>query len=284
MARWLLMMVMALLLLGPAATHATARPALAGLDDPAIAQAAAHIVEQAGSHRLIVLGELHGTSEIPALAGALVAHYAAAGVVTLALEVPHDEQPALDRYLDSDGGVDAWRALATTPFWQVSDDQHDGRRSVAMRQLIEHVRALRSQGHSVAVLAHDVSGTEALAHDHHWRDTQMAANLRAAIERTPGTVLVLTGNVHAMRTRPAWAPAELQLAPMTSQLRDLEPFAVNLTGASGQFWGCLEGRCQALPARTVMAEPLLRLRAPDRVYDLVLQLPQLSIATLVETP
>ena len=257
---------------------------LHGQQAPAIAGAAAQVAEHATGHRLVVLGELHGTAEIPALAARLATAYAQQGPLTLALEVPQGEQPAMDRYLDSDGGDAAWRALAGSPFWQVADDQHDGRRSVQMRQLIEVVRVLRTQGAAVGVLAYDVDKDAADAHDHHWRDARMAANLRAAALAQPGVLLVLTGNVHAMRTRPSWAPPELQLAPMASLLLDLQPFTVNITAASGQFWGCMEERCQALPARTQMRQPLLRSTAPERVYDLVLRLPRLSIATLYETP
>lgn len=273
-----------LLLLVGMTGRAQGASALAGVDDPQLAVAAGQIAAHAGQQRLIVLGELHGTREIPALTATLLEHYAGLGPVTLALEVPHTEQAALDAYLASAGTQQDWQALAATPFWQVSNDQHDGRRSVQMRQLVEAVRALRTEGATVAVLAYDGGKDESDAHDHHWRDARMAANLRAAAAQRPGVMLVLTGNVHAMRTRPSWAPAELQLAPMTSLLLDLEPFAVNITAASGQFWGCMQSRCQALPARTQMPQPLMRSSGPDRVYDLVLQLPQLSIATLYQTP
>ena len=285
MRQWMIGWVAALAMVGSALAAGDGGPrGLQGQQDPAIAEAAAQIAEHAAGHRLLVLGELHGTAQIPALAARLATAYAEQGPLTLALEVPHTEQPAIDRYLDSDGGDGAWRALAGTPFWLVRDDQHDGRRSVQMRQLVEVVRALRAQGAAVGVLAYDVGKDEADAHDHHWRDARMAANLRAAAAQQPGVLLVLSGNVHAMRTRPSWAPAELQRAPMTSLLLDLEPFAVNITAASGHFWGCMKERCQALPARTQMQQPLLRSTEPARVYDLVLRLPQLSIATLYETP
>ena len=285
MRQWLIGGVAALAMVGTAlASGDGGHSRLQGQQAPAIVEAAAQIAEHAAGHRLLVLGELHGTAQIPALVARLATAYARQGPLTLALEVPHSEQPAIDRYLDSDGADGAWQALAATPFWQVHDDQHDGRRSVQMRQLIEVVRALRAQGAVVGVLAYDVGKDEADAYDHHWRDARMAANLRAAAAQQPGMLLVLTGNVHAMRARPSWAPPELQLAPMTSLLLDLEPFAVNITAASGQFWGCMEGRCQALPARTQMQQPLLRATEPQRVYDLILQLPQLSIATLYETP
>ena len=281
-AMWLVVLLM--LMVPPQMAGAAAPGLLQGPQDPAIARASAQIIEQAHGHRLVVLGELHGTAEMPALAARVGAAYASAGPLTLALEMPHTEQDALERYLASDGDPVAWKALAATPFWQVHDDQHDGRRSVQMRQLVEAMRALRHQGAAVQVLAYDVSQEQADAHDHHWRDARMADNLRSAATEQPGVLLVLTGNVHAMRTRPSWAPAELQLAPMTSLLLDLEPFAVNITGASGQFWGCLPDACQALPARTQMAQPLLRATEPERAYDLIVQLPQLSLATLYETP
>lgn len=286
MRQWLMGWVAALAMAGSALAAGDGGPrrGLQGQQDPAIVQAAAQIAEHAAGHRLLVLGELHGTAQIPALAARLATAYAEQGPLILALEVPHTEQPAIDRYLQSDGDDAAWRALAGTPFWQVADDQHDGRRSVQMRQLIEVVRVLRTQGAAVGVLAYDVDKDAADAHDHHWRDARMAANLRAAALAQPGVLLVLTGNVHAMRTRPSWAPPELQLAPMASLLLDLQPFTVNITAASGQFWGCMEERCQALPARTQMRQPLLRSTGPERVYDLVLRLPRLSIATLYETP
>lgn len=271
-----------LLLLAGMMGRAQGAPVLGGVDDPQLAAAAGQIQAHAGAHRLLVLGELHGTREMPALTAQLLQRYAALGPVTLALEMPHTEQAALDAYLASAGAVQDWRILASTPFWQVSNDQHDGRRSLQMRQLVEVVRALRQAGASADVLAYDVSRSESDTHDHHWRDARMADNLRAAIERTSGTVVVLTGNVHAMRVRPDWAPAELQLAPMTSLLLDLQPFVVNLTAAEGQFWGCMEGRCRALPVRTQMPQPLLRFTEPERTYDLVLQLPVLSVADLVE--
>ena len=83
---WMAMVCLLMLAWG----EATAQPQRATLatGDPAIVAAAAQIAAHAGKHRLIVLGELHGTRQIPALTAALVAHHVAQGPVTLALEVP----------------------------------------------------------------------------------------------------------------------------------------------------------------------------------------------------
>lgn len=282
--RWWGRAAMAVLLLVAARVAAQPQRATLDQDTPAIVEAARQIVLHAGDARLIVLGERHGTREIPALAAQLMAHYATEGPVMLALEVPHAEQAALDRHMASDGGMAAWQALADTPFWHVADDQHDGRRSVQMRQLVDAMRVLRTGGATVNVLAYDVSESEAVAHDHHWRDVRMADTLRAAFERMPGTMLVLTGNVHAMRVRAPWAPAELQREPMTRRLLDLAPLSVNLTAASGQFWGCVSpGACRPIDAVSWSGGPDVRRdEAADRVYDLWLRLPAISVADLVE--
>lgn len=49
---------------------------LHGQQAPAIAGAAAQVAEHAAGHRLVVLGELHGTAQIPVLAARLATAYA----------------------------------------------------------------------------------------------------------------------------------------------------------------------------------------------------------------
>ena len=72
---------------------------------------------------------------------------------------------------------------------------------------------------------------------------------------------------------------------MTSQLLDLQPYAVNVTGASGQFWGCPQpAACRAIEARSWQGGEDLRIdRDPERAYDLWLRLPELTLADLVQT-
>ena len=55
--------------------------------------------------RVLMVGDLHATRETPRLAAELTCTLARSGApVTLAIEMPRDEQPALEVYLDSDGG------------------------------------------------------------------------------------------------------------------------------------------------------------------------------------
>lgn len=135
MKRWMRSAVLAMALLCSAAIAA-----------PAPDETATQIMRHAGDHRLVVLGEYHGTAETPLLVADLMERYSRnTSAVRLALELPMSENIALARYLRSDGDEDAREKLRTSPFWAVKDDQHDGRRSRDMLALIEAVRVLRAR-------------------------------------------------------------------------------------------------------------------------------------------
>ena len=242
--------------------------------EPDLREAATRIRHAAGAHRLLLLGELHGTREIPQVVRMLVEAYARDAPVTLGLEIPLSEQALIDRYIDSDGNPAARAALRQGAFWQVRGVQHDGRRNMDMLELIERMRQLRHRGHGIAILAFDDApgaqvGSEA-------RDQAMAERLRAALRAKPGMRLIaLAGNVHAMRRRPENAPAEMQ-ASMGSRLLDLDPFSVDISAQTGQFWAC--------PHRCGPEDVHARGRSgpsSDGVYDYEIVLPRLSIAHLI---
>lgn len=245
-------------------------------------EVATQIREHAGAHRLIVLGEYHGTRETPLLVRQLADDYSAAGTpVILALEMPRGENHLLARYLASDGGPAMRRALAGSAFWSVQDNQHDGRRSRDMLDLIEALRLLKEQGRDVRVLGYDV---DASSDDNQQRDDEMAVELRRLYNDTSAQtrLLVLAGNVHAMRHRPADAPQEMQQRPMASQLIDLDLYSIRLEPLRGESWGCFGERCRALvlPVRAARAPKVDT--ALDRMYDLIVWLPMVSLARLVD--
>lgn len=168
---------------------------------------AAQIRQHAGEHRLLVLGEFHGTRETPLLVRQLVDDYSRNGPVLLALELPRAENPVLRDYLESDGGATARRHLRGRAFWTVRDDQHDGRRSRDMLAMIEGLRVLKAQGRVIEVVGYDVNASSG---GNQARDDFMAAELRRLYRGLPDNarMLVLTGNVHAMLRRPAAGNAE----------------------------------------------------------------------------
>lgn len=248
---------------------------------PAAQDTAAQIMRHAGDARLIVLGEYHGTAETPRLVADLVERYSHDGTtVRLALELPMSENVALARYLRSDGDLDAREALRTSPFWFVND-QHDGRRSRDMLDLIESIRSLRAQGRDVGVAGYDVETGSSM--DNEAREAAMATHLRQQFNALrPGTrMVVLTGNVHAMRAPPADAPPGMQQRTMTSHLLDLPLYSVRLEALRGHFWACVQP-CRALPLTPDAPRAAKENTVADRQYDLWIWMPVLSVGTLTD--
>jgi len=242
---------------------------------------AAQIRQHAGDHRMLVLGEFHGTRETPLLVRQLVDDYSRDGTpVLLALELPRGETPTLRDYLASDGGEQARQQLRGRAFWTVRDDQHDGRRSRDMLALIESLRALKAQGRVIDVVGYDVNSNDG---SNQIRDDRMAAELRRLYRRLPdgARMVVLTGNVHAMLQRPAGAPPEMQTQPMASLLRDLDVYSVRLGALRGQAWACADSCVARSIPEQVARGPRVDAHS-GRQYDLWVWMPELSVGTLVD--
>lgn len=183
------------------------------------------LAPSAWEHGLLLLGEVHGTEESPAMALATACAAArASGGAWLGLEIPRDEQPALDRFL-RDGQASV---LLASPWWTRADQ--DGRTSEAFFQLLVRLRALRLGGVPLDVVAFDAPmGAAARI-----RDEAMAgviAEAAAARAGKPGIVLV--GNVHATR--------KLQLPrPMARLLseRGLGFRTLDMAAPAGNAWLC----------------------------------------------
>ncbi len=242
---------------------------------------AAQIRQHTADHRMLVLGEFHGTRETPLLVRQLVVDYSRDGApVLLALELPRGENPTLRDYLASDGGAVARQRLHGRAYWTVRDDQHDGRRSRDMLAMIENLRVLKSQGRVIDVVGYDVDSSDG---GNQTRDDGMAAELRRLYGRLPAgaRMLVLTGNVHAMLQRPAGAPPEMQTQPMASLLRDLDIYSVRLGALRGQAWACADTCVARLLPEQVASGPRGDTHA-GRQYDLWVWMPELSVGTLVD--
>lgn len=233
------------------------RAQVASAPDNAVPAAVGLLLEAISDSRLALVGELHGTRETPALVGDAVERLAAKGeTVVLALEIAIGEQPAVDAYLASAGTSDDRETLLASPHW--SRPGHDGRDSVAMFDLVEHIRILRTEGGDVALVLFDPDGIGD-------RDRGMADRLRTLATQHPqARILVLTGNMHAMVAAPAWpvidggTPIE---PPMTAgrYLHDLDPVSVYVHAAAGEFWACMDDGCKPQTVGGTMAGVLPRL-------------------------
>ncbi len=209
----------------------------AAIEDPV-----ATLVKQADTSRLLIIGEMHGTSEVPALVGQLAAGISArknaAGKpqpVVVALEWEGHET-GHKTYLASAGTASDKQRLLASPFW--SKPYQDGRASQAMFALLESVRVQARAGRPVQLATFDLNKGQPGD-----RDEGMAHNLRAIVQANPGaTVIALTGNYHARQK--AGAPWNPEMRFMANYLTDLAPFSLNVEAPRGSYWGCSGGAAQ----------------------------------------
>ncbi len=191
-----------------------------------------------GRGSILLVGEVHGTTQVPELVGRIVCHAARApeAKVILGVEITADNQAAVDAYLASDGADAADAALLAAPHF-VSPTK-DGRNSGAMHQLLVSVRGWRSAGAPIEVVCFDAGpGVAKTAAE---RDAAMAKTLTKIHGDRPGSTLVtLSGNVHN-RTVPG-VPWDAAFVPMGVHLREAFPKLVSLDfgSAGGTFWACL---------------------------------------------
>lgn len=176
----------------------------------------------------LLLGEIHGTREIPAFVGRLVATASAREPVVLALEIPQDQGAAIQAYLASDGSPAMRRQLVAGPWWQ--SPAQDGRRSVAMADLIETARALRAAGRSIEVVAIDATEQD------REREEAMAQNVIAARRAHPDAALVvLAGNLHTSKREAAFKPGFPWMA-MRVASAGIPLVSLNARYADGTAW------------------------------------------------
>ena len=207
--------------------------------EAAISEAAKRIQKSAGSHRLVVIGELHGTREIPDLMERLAENYSAEGPLVVALEITRDEHAVLARHMGSpDNRLRA--EMRKRAAWNVLPEKNDGRRTQDMLDLIGALRSLRASGRDIAILPYDLS--KGAYQDGEDRDRQMAMHIRRAYDALPeGRLLVLTGNVHAMLVKKDSSFGKQLQTPMTSYLADLDIYSVNISALTGSIWACTKG-------------------------------------------
>lgn len=200
----------------------------------------AQLMKKAGEARLILVGEMHGTREVPALVADLAerwsrprAAHGAGPALVVALEYPRSEAADLKAYFRSDGGPAAKKQLLNSPLW--SRSYQDGRSSEAMFDLIEGARALAQSGRKVKLAPFDQNAKQEKLDAS--RDRSMANNLRAIVKANPSArVIALTGNYHARQSE--GAPWDAKYRFMGSYLKDLAPYSIDVGAMRGSYWAC----------------------------------------------
>ncbi|MCP3135722.1 ChaN family lipoprotein [Pyxidicoccus xibeiensis] len=187
-------------------------------------------VKQGG---VLLLGEMHGTQEVPRFVAQAACQATVAGTpVTVGLELPLENQTRVDAFLESAGTEDDWLKLMEAPFWR--SPYPDGRSSEAVANMLEQLRQLRSQGLDVDVFVFDHPKAQGQA-----RETAMAATVKHQVESAKGRFyMVLTGNIHS-RTKQG-LPWDKKFQPMGMLLKEEldDVVALDMAYDSGSAWIC----------------------------------------------
>ena len=205
---------------------------------PAIMQIASSCPDVPGaidllaSRRLIVLGELHGTEQSPSFVGALACRTAGEGwPVAVALELPQQDNPALQTYLGSQGTASDREVYISTSTWK--RDWEDGRSTAAMFALVEQLRALKAAGAALEVQG--IDDRRYLGNDREAAMAGFVETMRRRLLDRP--MVVLVGNLHA-QTRPGQVSDDY--LPLGARLDrfGLKPVALVMAYDGGTTWGC----------------------------------------------
>lgn len=179
----------------------------------------------------LILGEVHGSAEGPAFVKIVVCHFLAADreKILVALEWPIEEQESIDRFLEPDGGAETRQQMLQTRMW--SQPHQDGRTSVAMFALLEHLRERRQSGDQISVAGFDsyAQGAD--------RDRAMGERLRELLAANPDSaIVVLTGNLHnRLLVGNSWDP---DFKPMVLYLEPGSYRSLRLLQPTGNAWVC----------------------------------------------
>lgn len=232
--------------------------------------------------QLVVIGEIHGTNEMPGTFGDLTCLAAQSRDVVVAVEHPERDQPAIDRFMASDGGPDARRALLATGPWAAAFK--DGRQSEAYFRLFDRLREMKAGGKIRAVVAFQPTQFPTPPSKQQYEQA-MADNIIAAWR--PGvTVMVFVGNAHARLTRLPFGEGYM---PMASLLPAKATRTFDLVPEGGSAWNC-SGRpmvCGASPPRvpsTRHMPGIEMLTGPDSPYSGVIFMGVPATASFPQKP
>ena len=198
---------------------------------------------------VLLVGEIHGTEEMPDFVAALLGDAVAMGApVIIGVEMKTFEQAHLDEFMHD-------RSPSSVPAGELWRDPFpDGRSSTAMLRLLRSARDLaRTTGHVRVVAIDALPGTK--------RDLGMAGTVtREAKAHPDSVVLVLAGNLHTHLTRgvdvddfkdPDYEPMGYLLTT-----RGLNVMGIRIGYEKGTFWGCTDEGATCGPTPTDDGSPL----------------------------
>ena len=176
--------------------------------------------------RYLVVGDVHGTNEIPLLFSDIVCHAALVDrKILVALEWPETINEELQNYLmaSTDDRHARSRLIEAMNFVMIG-----GLGSEAMFKLLDYVKLLKKNNLKLIIKPFQPIGTY-VANDY---EKKMAGNIITdGIDQD--LVLILVGNAHALRGN-----GLTNVVPMAVHLPSKNTVTMNTAAMIGQHWGC----------------------------------------------
>lgn len=252
---------------------------------------------------VLLIGETHGTREVPAIIEELLAPLSKLGYRALALEVPRDAQPAITAWATGDADVVPTffakpgpdgrgnqqvlalirRALSPPHKWRLIC--FDTTEEEFVRQTIE--RLPKGAEGTNAERAAKLSFNDIIALSVQ-RDAMMAKYFAAGRQKLHKNdkVLAVCGNLHARTAdhAPADSPTKAFWPSFAAVLKRDHPHwqlrSINVQAFSGKYFnGGKVNKFNERPLAKVEARP-----TPDADWDWELNLPRATVATFLESP
>lgn len=181
----------------------------------------------------MLVGEMHGTTEAPAIFADLVCS-ARETKRSIIVGIELREQHVLDVFMSSGNHDAGLKELLATEEWK----GRDGRTSTAMLALVEQLRALKLEGVVSSVVAFSMTRPDETAAK--GEERMDSALLRETERSSDALVIALTGNLHASKKMlPGVAPYRM----MASFLPPAQTVSLAVTDRGGKAWNCQSGVC-----------------------------------------
>lgn len=207
------------------------------------------LLELSTSSDLVLIGEVHGTKQIPVLLSKLVQSIAEQGKsISLGLEVLDELSPHFDDFIDTDCSDHSTSGFLELEWW--NPRKQDGRRSRAFLDLLVNLRILKNRYPGKI----HVYFYNAFSREYSEREALMANNVYEEVQSSKADVnVVLSGRIHTGTKK--GLPYDLHTKSMGEHLVSMLPTtkSVLLTYSGGKRWACSTDYCGAssVPAMLV---------------------------------
>lgn len=183
-----------------------------------------------GKRRFIIVGEAHGTVQVPLLFEKLVCNASSREPVNVLLELRKGATAAVQRYVASDGSPGARRALFDDEIWDPK--WADGRSSEAIFKLVEALRGMKHSGLDIEVYC--TQPDDRPRADQFYGEVWRAADWALIAAQRPNALnLILVGSAHAALND----NRNLRFLPAAAHLRPSDVLAIGPFPEGGAQWG-----------------------------------------------